>query len=288
MYTKNRYAIILLLIPFLLITSIFIFYPAIVNVYNGAFTFRHKLDENPIFVKFDNIIWLVKDEVFWKSLSNTAILIICVIVFQVGIALVLALLVNNVRAANVFRIIFFMPIVISATAIGIMYLLFIQPEGLFTQLIGKETYNWLPINNIRALFVVMAPVIWQYIGFYFVILLTGLASIPNELNEAAIIDGANKLQTIRYITIPLLWNVLRTCVVLAVTGALKVFDLPHTVAVFGTPGQQTIFMGTYNHFLYSNNRLGQSAVYSVLIVLVGVGVSLFFNKVLKENKDIIL
>lgn len=288
MYNKKKYLIVPFLLPLLMITAIFIFYPAIINIYNGAFTFRHKLDTNPVFVGFGNVLWLLKDKVFWTALTNTAILVLLVIVFQVGIALILALLVDNInkKYAAFLRIIYFMPIVISATAIGTMYLLFIQPTGLFTKLIFKDTFNWLPINNPLALFIVILPVIWQYIGFYFVILLTGLSTIPEEYKEAALIDGASNLQVVRYITIPMLWNVLRTCMVLAITGALKVFDLPHTVAVHGAPAQQTMFMGTYNYYLYSTNRLGQSAVYSVFIVLVGVLVSLLSNAILKENKDI--
>jgi len=288
MYNKKKYLIVPFLLPLLIITAFFIFYPAIINIYNGAFTFRHKLDDNPIFAGFKNITWLIGDKIFWTALFNTGILIVLVVVVQVGLALLLSLLVDHInkKYASFLRIIYFMPIVISATAIGTMYLLFIQPTGLFTKLLFKDIFYWLPINNPLALFIVMAPVLWQYIGFYFVILLTGLSTIPEEYKEAALIDGASKMQVVRYITIPMLWNVLRTCMVLAITGALKVFDLPHTVALHGAPAQQTMFMGTYNYYLYSTNRLGQSAVYSVFIVLVGIMVSLLSNAVLRENKDI--
>jgi raffinose/stachyose/melibiose transport system permease protein len=288
MYNKKKYLIVPLLLPLLLVTAFFIFYPAVINVYNGAFVFRHKLDDNPIFVGLKNVTDLLADKVFWTALKNTGILVVLVIFVQVGLALILALLVDNInkKYAAFLRIIYFMPIVISATAIGTMYLLLIQPTGLFTKLVFKDVFYWLPTNNSRALFVVMAPILWQYIGFYFVILLTGLSTIPEEYKEAALIDGASKMQVIRHITIPMLWNVLRTCMVLAITGALKVFDLPHTIAVHGAPAQQTVFMGTYNYYLYSATRLGQSAVYSVFIVLIGVLVSLLSNAVLRENKDI--
>lgn len=288
MYNKKKYLIVPFLLPFFLVTTFFIFYPAVINIYNGAFTFRNILDENPIFTGLDNIKWLLHDEIFWTALKNTGILVVLVIFVQVGLALVLALLVDNInkKYASFLRIIYFMPIVVSATAIGTMYLLFIQPESLFTKLIFQKTFDWLPVDNPLALIMVMAPVLWQYIGFYFVILLTGLTTIPEEYKEAALIDGASKMQVIRHITIPMLWNVLRTCMVLAITGALKVFDLPHTIAVDGAPGQQTIFMGTYNNFLFNTGRLGQSAVYSVFIVIVGILVSALSNTVLRENKDI--
>ena len=85
----------------------------------------------------------------------------------------------------------------------------------------------------HPMFTMLVPVIWQYVGFYFIILLTGLSGIPEDLYEAAEIDGASKLQQVRYVTLPLLRNSICTCVVLAVTGALKVFDLPWTMFVNG-------------------------------------------------------
>lgn len=245
---------------------------------------------------FTNDFYKVK---FWSSLANTAILVIFVMVFQIGIALILALLVNNLRrGAQVFRIIFFMPIVISATAIGLLYYLFIQREGLFTQLfhpsaMGNGGYNWLPAKpkgtlvNWPSLSLIMYPVIWQYIGFYFVILLTGLTSISDDITEAAKIDGANAFQVMIRIQIPMLWNVFRTCMVLAITGALKVFDMPQTYAPSGLPGNQTFFMGTFNYYLYINKQYGSSAVYSILMILTGIVVSNISNLIFRENKDLL-
>ncbi len=287
LYKKNLLAGVLFALPFLLFAAVFLFYPAIINVYNGFFKYLHVLDESPVFVRWENYKWLFDRPDFWRSLSNTGILILFVIVFQVGIALILALLVNNLKkSVPFFRIVYFMPIVVSATAIGLMYLMFIQPKGLFSEIFGTPGKNWLPEGKFLALLIIMIPVLWQYIGFYFVIFLTGLSGIPEDIIEAAKIDGASAFKSTFSIVLPMMWNVLRTTMVLAITGALKVFDMPHTIAPHGAPARETIFMGTYNNFLYSSGWIGQSAVYSIFIVLAGILVSVLSNSILRENKDI--
>lgn len=278
---------LIFMLPFALFAITFLFYPAVLNLINGFRTFSSAYDANPTWTGLKNIQWLANQPEFWNSIKNTFILVAFVIVFQMGLALVFALLVNSIkRFANFYRVVYFFPIVVSATALGTVYRLMIQPNSVFSALFGLTDFNWLPANNFLALFIVMLPVIWQYIGFYFVIILTGIANISDDLTEAAKLDGANSMQMILYIMLPMLWNVLRTCMVLAITGALKVFDFPHIVAKNGAPAYQTFFMGTYNNYLYESKFFGQTAFYSTLIVLVGMGVSLLSNAILRENKDI--
>jgi len=288
MYKNKKLLIcIILSAPFIVFVSVFLLYPAIINIYNGFFRFTDRLDPNPIYVGLENYAKLFQQKDFWRALGNTGILMVLVVVFQIGIALLLALFVNSLkRGTTFFRVVFFMPIVVSATAIGLLYLLMIQPNGMFTQIVGGENITWLPAGKFSALVVVMAPAIWQYIGFYFVIFLTGLAGVPQDIYEAAKIDGASKMRTTFKITLPMIQNVIRTCLILAVTGALKTFDLPHVIAENGAPNRETLFLGTYNNFLYSAGRIGESAVFSVVIVVIGVLVSTATKLALKENKDI--
>jgi len=138
-----------------------------------------------------------------------------------------------------------------------------------------------------ALFTMMLPVMWQYVGFYFVIIITGLNNISEELYESASIDGATKLQRIRYITLPLLHNVLCTCVVLAVTGALKVFDLPWTMFPKGMPLKSTFLTGTYMYYQTMEVKdVDYGSALAVFIVILGVILSKAVNKIFKERDDI--
>ena len=111
---------------------------------------------------------------------------------------------------------------------------------------GKILVQWLDWKDqAHFLFTMLMPVMWQYVGFYFVILITGLNNISPDLYEAAALDGADGWKRTRYITLPLLRNVLCTCLVLAITGALKVFDLPWVMFGAGMPENMSWLTGTY-------------------------------------------
>ncbi len=201
---------------------------------------------------YKNYTRLFTDPNMRIALKNTIIMIVVTIVGQVGIAVVLALMVDNIkRGAKFFRIVFFFPIVISATALGLMFnLIFLYDKGMVNQLLellGKRTLtDWK--DTAHALVAMLIPVTWQYVGFYFVILMTGLNNISDELYESASIDGATRWQRVRFITLPMLHNVICTCVVLAVTGALKVFDLPWIMFPNGMPLGKTWLTGTYMYY----------------------------------------
>lgn len=131
----------------------------------------------------------------------------------------------------------------------------------------------------------LIPVIWQYIGFYFVILVTGLNTIPEEIYEAAVVDGATKVQQVIYISIPLIRNVVCTCIILAVTGALKVFDLPWIMFPKGMPINTTWLTGTYMYYqTFNANNVDYGSAIAVVIVVLGILLSKVANTVLKEKE----
>lgn len=130
------------------------------------------------------------------------------------------------------------------------------------------------------------PVIWQYVGFYFVILITGLNNIPEDLFEAAALDGADGLKKVRYITLLMLRNVLCTCLVLAITGALKVFDLPWVMFGAGMPENQGWLTGTYMYDqTFNKMNVDYGSTIAVLIVVLGVVLSNIANRVFKPTED---
>ena len=185
-----------------------------------------------------------------------------------------------------------MPIVVSATALGLMFNLFYDYQyGMFNQILeifGGEKVFWKDPSILPRLYsLIVMPVIWQYIGFYFVIFLTGLASIPEDLLEAAEIDGGNAFQKVFYIQLPMLQNVTRTVVVLAITGTLKVFDLPHIIDPMGYPSGKMHFLGTYMYEVaFQSNAGGYAAAFAVFIALAGVILSFISNSIFKQNKDL--
>lgn len=289
---KNKKWIPFFLIPAFVFMLIFLYYPFIRNILNS---FQHikyiGSTGNPLNTPiFKNYIEIFKDPVMQIAMKNTGIMIVATILGEVGIALILAILVSNIKkGAGFFRVVYFFPIVVSATALGLLFnLIFLYDKGMvnqFLQFIGVldiakgELIDW---KAQYPIFTMLVPVIWQYVGFYFIILLTGLSGISEELYEAASIDGASKWQRVRFITLPLLRNSICTCVVLAVTGALKVFDLPWTMFVNGM--SDTWLTGTY---MYSKvyTDVDYSSAIAVVIVVLGVVLSFTVNKVFKAKSD---
>lgn len=286
---KNKKPAVLFLIPAFLFMAVFLYYPFIRNIINSFQIIPGLGSESKGFMDpwYANYVKMAGDKNMRMALKNTLIMMVVTIVGQVGIALGLALLVDNIKkGAQFFRTVYFFPIVISATALGLMFnLIFLYDKGMvnqFLEVMGRQGLtDWK--DTAHAMVTMMLPVMWQYVGFYFVILITGLNNISEDLYEVAAIDGATKWQRVRYITLPLIRNVLCTCVVLAVTGALKVFDLPWVMFPKGMPLGKTWLTGTYMYYHAFNTRnIGYSSAIAVLIVVLGIVTSKIVNRVFKE------
>lgn len=286
---RNKKPLFVFLIPAFIFMVIFLYYPFVKNILNSfqnisSLGAASKGWNDPWYT---NYVKMFNDPNMRTAILNTIIMMLVTIVGQVGIAVALALMVDNIKkGAKFFRTVFFFPIVISATALGLMFnLIFLYDKGMVNQLLeflGKGTLtDWK--DTAHALVVMLLPVMWQYVGFYFVILITGLNNIPEELYESASIDGATRWQRIRYITLPMLRNVICTCVVLAVTGALKVFDLPWVMFPKGMPLGKTWLTGTYMYYqAFNTKNVDYSSAIAVVIVVLEIVTSKIVNKVFKE------
>ena len=286
MKAKRQRTAIIFLIPAVVLLLCFMIYPLGKTIFY-SFTAWYNFSTEQTFIGLDNYKELIADPVIRVALRNTVILMAGVLIFQIGFALILAIMVDGIRHCfKFFRTIYFFPIVISATAIGLMFTLIYKYEyGLlnyFVVLFGGEKQVW--INEKSSIYLALIPVVWQYVGFYFVILITGLNNISGELYEAAAIDGATGFQKVRYVSIPLLHNVMCTCVVLGVTGALKVFDLPWTMFPKGIPLGETWLTGTYMYYqTFNTKNVDYSSAIAVLIVVLGIVTAKVINTIFKEK-----
>ena len=287
---RNKKPALVFLLPAFLFMIVLLYYPFLKNILNS---FMHLKQLGASATEFNspwytNYQEMLHDPNVRTSVKNTIIMMVVTLVGQVGIAIVLALMVDNInRGKQIFRTVFFFPIVISATALGLMFnLIFLYDKGMVNQLLealGKQNLTDWKAEGI-ALITMMAPVMWQYVGFYCVILVTGLNNISDELYEAARIDGATTLQRVRYISIPLLHNVICTCSILAVTGALKVFDLPWVMFPKGMPLKTTFLTGTYMYYqTMETKNVDYGAALAVLIVVLGVVLAKIVNAIFKEK-----
>lgn len=289
---KNKKLIWVFLVPAFLFMLVYLYYPFVQNIFNSFMKIKYMGtaggDWNDPWYK--NYQTLLGDAKMRIAMKNTGIMILVTIVGQVGIALVLALLVSNIpKGAGFFRTVYFFPIVISATALGLLFnLIFLYDKGMVNQFLqfagtlDRETNQLIDWKAKYAMFTMLTPVIWQYVGFYFVILLTGQAGISEDLYEVATIDGATRWQRVQYITLPLLKGSIGTCVILAVTGALKVFDLPWTMFVNGM--SNTWLTGTYMYSkVYSD--VDYASAIAVVIVVIGVVLSAVVNRIFRQSSD---
>lgn len=293
MLYKKKWPLLIFLLPGFLMMLIFLYLPFIDNIRNSLYDMTSivKMPGQEFkYIGLDNYKYLFKDPKIRISIINSLKMMGLTIVFQIGIALILAIMVDSVKhGQQFFRIVYFFPIVISATAIGLVFQLFYNYKGgMLNQVmafLGKEPINWLAPS--MAFVMISIPILWSYVGFYFVILLTGINGISHEVYEAASIDGCSRFKQIFYITLPLLRGVICTCVTLGVTGALKVFDIPWAIVPKGAPQGLTHFLGTYMYeqtFTIGNFDYGSTI--ALLMVVFGIVVSWLVNKIIKPDDNL--
>ncbi len=292
MLYKRKWPLFIFIVPGLLFMLVFLYIPFVENIKNSFFDMTAIIEMPGTkwkFIGLENYKKLFMDQDVKTAIFNSLKMMVLTVVFEVGIAFVLAVMVSQIKKLQqVFRTVYFFPVVISATAIGLLFKLFYNYDGgMLNQILeylGKEPINWL--SPALAFIMICIPTLWSYIGFYFVILLTGLSDISDDLYEAASIDGCNRFKQVFYITLPLMKPVFFTCVTLALTGALKVFDLPWVMVPNGAPQGVTHFLGTYMYqvtFGLSNFDYGSTLAF--LIVVLGIIVSRLVGLFTKEKEE---
>lgn len=293
MLYKNKRPLFIFLLPGLIMMGIFLYYPFIKNITNSFYEMTQVVRLQGTdwkFIGLRNYKTLFTDRFIGIALRNSFIMMGLTIVFQVGLALFFAILVSNIKKGQqIFRTVYFFPVVISASALGLLFKLFYALDGgMLNQVLalwGHTPINWL--SRDLAFLMVSIPIVWSYVGFYFVIILTGIYDISDDVYEAASIDGCGKFKVVFYITLPLLRGVTCTCITLAVTGALKVFDLPWMLVEKGAPNGTTHFLGTYMYqTAFGKMNWDYGSTIALFIVVVGVVITRIINSVLKPDANL--
>lgn len=287
MKAKRQRTAIIFLIPAVVLLLCFMIYPLGKTIFY-SFTAWYNFSTEQTFIGLDNYKELIADPVIRVALRNTVILMAGVLIFQIGFALILAIMVDGIRHCfKFFRTIYFFPIVISATAIGLMFTLIYKYEyGLlnyFVVLFGGEKQVW--INEKSSIYLVLIPVVWQYVGFYFVIFLTGIANIPTDIYESAMLDGIRPLQKAAYITIPMLRSVLTSSIVLVISGCFKVFDIIFMVTN-GGPLDSSQLLSTYMYQkAFARGNGGYASSIAIVMIVLGVAVTSVLRKLLSGGEE---
>lgn len=286
---KGRVIALYLLIP--IVWYVFsVFVPLVTAMFYSLFEWKG--GPNKTFIGLENYIQLVKDGTFWESFIHNIYIVVACIIGQVGIAFVIVLLVNSrlTKLKGVHRTFGFFPSTISAVSIGFIWsMIFDYKRGVlnwFLEVIGQgdAARVWLNEAGLVLIFVSI-PLIWQYIGYYMVILLSAISSVDAEIFEVAELDGASAFQRAIYIVLPLIKNTLLVCITLCVAGNMKVFDHIYTMTK-GGPGTSSMVMAMYGYNVsFAQNNMGYGSAISVGIFVVSivviVGIQMLINSLMK-------
>ncbi|PWU67647.1 carbohydrate ABC transporter permease [Gracilibacillus dipsosauri] len=270
---KDTWAIIGFIAPAFIIYGVYVIYSIFMTFYYSTFNWTG-IDANMVFIGLENYKQLFQDGVFWTSIQNNFLLVIASLLTQLPVGLIMALLLfSPIKGIRLFRSVYFMPFLMSTVAIGILFIFIYEGNyGLLNSIlgaIGLESLEtaWIGKEN-TAIWAVIATVCWQFAPFYMILFRATIVGIPEELYEAADIDGASGWQRFKNITLPLLRPIIITSAILSVIGSLKYFDLIY-VMTGGGPNNSTELMATYMYkqtFTNFNMGYGSSISFSMFII----------------------
>jgi multiple sugar transport system permease protein len=243
------------------------------------------------FVGLRNYSRVLGDPDFWKAFRNNLVFAAVVVPVQTGLALWMAILVNKaIRGVRIFRAILFLPVVtVLAVAATIWFLLYDPSSGLangFLRLVtfGAIESDWLQSTSM-ALPAIMIMSIWQGAGFQMVILLAALQDIPEELYEAASIDGARRRQQFLYVTLPQLRNALIFVVTVTTILAFRLFDQVWVMTRGGPLGSTNTMLVELVNVGYERNQIAQASGLAVVFFAIVLLLTLLQRRLIKEERD---
>ncbi|MNM34741.1 Lactose transport system permease protein LacF [compost metagenome] len=275
----------LFLTPALLLLAAFSFWPV---GYGSVLAFTdHSLIRETRFVGLDNFRYIFNNEMFVSGLKNSLMFLLMVPFVQIG-AITLAVLVNNrLPGIRLFRAAFYVPVVTTVSVVGIMWGFMFHEQGalnyvMMTLKLVNAPVGWLS-NDSLALFAVMFVTLWRGLGWYMVMYLAALQSIPSDMQEAAMLDGASRWQRFWKITVPMLRPTIMLCSILSVLAALKAYQ-EVDVLTQGGPMNSTF---TALYYAYDQGlkhlKLPRALAASFVVSLFCIGIALLCLRYLKPK-----
>jgi len=290
---KKSTVLLYLLIP-LTVYAFTVFMPLLAALVYSFFEWKG----GPVktFNGLQNYITLINDATFWQAFGNNIYLVVACLIGQIGIAFILVLIINSqtAKCKSIHRTFGFFPSTISAVCIGMIWtMVYHNRYGIlnwFLTAIGRADLCQVWLNNTDSIMLVVSvPLIWQFIGYYMIILFSAIAAIDKEVFESANIDGANAVQTAVHITLPLIKNTLLVCITLCIAGNMKAFDNIY-VMTKGGPGTASMVMALYGYkisFEQSNMGYGSSISVGIFVLsLLVIGGSQWLVKRITRRMEV--
>lgn len=285
---SNKFVIALYTLPALLLVLALIYIPIVLSGYYGL------MDWDGIgkmtFIGLDNYVTLIQDKVFWTSAWHALLLAIfstASLLLYLAISLVLA---SKIKGADLLRKIYLIPMLLSSVAIAQLWMKIFDPtNGMANRLLEmfgvENTPVWLADPAI-ALYAIFIPVIWQFAGFYILIYYAALKNVPDEVIEAAKIDGANPLQIAFKIKLPLISGIFKVTVMLAVVGSLKYFDLIYVMTGGGPNGASEVIASYMYKEAFKLNNFGYGSAIGFGLLVICLVMTWLTQKLTKSKDDV--
>lgn len=279
-------------LPFAVLFVVFLLGPVLASLAMSFTDIRSADVRDPLAVAligFDNYVRLFHDAQFMKAAVNTIVVVLVGLPMTVALGLAAALGLNSglVKFRGVFRVGYYLPVVTSIVAIAVVWRFLLQPEtGLLNsvlRLVGINGPNWLADTHTSLLSVIVM-IVWRGIGFQMVIFLAGLQAIPQELYEAAKIDGAGRWAQFRNVTLPSLRSTMLFVTVIGSIGLLQAFEEPFVMTRGGPLGStQTVAFSVYSQFSFGN--YGYASAMSYILFVAIVALSILWFRLLRSSEE---
>jgi ABC-type sugar transport system permease subunit len=283
----RRFELIFWLAPAVILVGALTYLPILTEL--GLSLFAADGFTTPRFVGLANYAQAAAHQDFWAALLNNLWYGIATVSGRLGLALMAALLLNgSFRGRAIFRAVFFLPVILSFVAIGLLWTLIFNYNygfiNFFLQNVGLSGLkrDWLGAPETAFPAVIFVD-LWKWTGFHVVIYLAGLQSIPGDLYEAAALDGASRWQLLWRITLPLLKPFTAVNVVIASLGAFSVFDLIYVMTQGGPFKSTNVAMIEVYLQAFQFNQFGYAAALSVLVLLLIAGISLGLLRIFRTG-----
>lgn len=278
------------IIPAIILFVVFMVIPTI-NVFWMSLFKWGGLTSKKTFVGFDNFKILLEDQNFLSSFKNTLLILVVVTLITLVLAIIIAAVLSreNVKFKNFFRVIFYLPNILSVVVISAIFSAILDAnEGII-----NATLDFLSLESLKRMWLgdhevviwcIIFAMIWQAVGYYMVMYMSSMCSIPESLYEAAELEGASKITQFFKITLPLIWNVIRTTLTFFIISTINLSFLFVKVMTGGGPdGASEVFLSYMYKQAYSNSAYGYGMAIGVVIFLFSFGLSFVINKATKRD-----
>lgn len=278
----------LFLLPSIIVLVTFLIYP-ILKAFEWSVLDYKIIAGHGDFVGLANFKEIFTDDKFWSALLHTLIFLVIVLPLNIFLPMILAVLVNQkLKGETTFRVLYYLPVITPMVVAALMWKMMYSQEGIISTILQFfgifDAPTNLLVQSSTALVAVTAITVWKGLGYYMIIYLSSLQSIPSDVYESASIDGASAWHKFLHITVPMLTPAVTLVSVLTITAGLKVFE-EIALTTNGGPSGSTTTLVMYIYNKFSNIEVSIASAAGIVLLVLAIGASLLQMKLTSKRED---